>query len=156
MGLMADLEVFRKFAPTGIQFPYRPDRSESLYRLRYPGPPILHLIEWSGIVSDGSVVLKCTNAHLHRNPGKEQNTDLSPIRLTRRRYIVVRIGRSYGLDDSGIESWQGQNIFLLPSMSWYCEAHPACHWVVPEFCIGVKRPGREVSHSSTSNADVKN
>ena len=31
-------------APTGIRSPDRPARSESLYRLRYPGPPrVMHL-----------------------------------------------------------------------------------------------------------------
>jgi len=29
-----------KLAPTGIWSPDRPGRSESLHRLRYPGPPI--------------------------------------------------------------------------------------------------------------------
>jgi hypothetical protein len=31
-------------APNGIRSPDRPARSESLYRLRYPGPENLHLI----------------------------------------------------------------------------------------------------------------
>jgi hypothetical protein len=30
-------------APTGIRSPDRPARSESLYRLRYPGPRILNV-----------------------------------------------------------------------------------------------------------------
>ena len=31
--------VVENLAPTGIRYPYRPARSESLYRQSYPGPP---------------------------------------------------------------------------------------------------------------------
>jgi len=33
--------VAKNLAPTGIRSPYRPARSESLYRLSYPGSHIL-------------------------------------------------------------------------------------------------------------------
>ena len=36
------LDAFGNLAPTGIRSPNHPGRSESLYRLLYPGPPILY------------------------------------------------------------------------------------------------------------------
>jgi hypothetical protein len=38
VGLRAVLTGAENLAPTGIQSPYLPSHSESLYRLRYPGP----------------------------------------------------------------------------------------------------------------------
>jgi hypothetical protein len=38
VGPRACLDGCRKSRPTGIRSPDRPARSESLYRLRYPGP----------------------------------------------------------------------------------------------------------------------
>jgi hypothetical protein len=39
VGPRAGVEDAENLAPTGIRFPDRPACSESLYRLRYPGPP---------------------------------------------------------------------------------------------------------------------
>jgi hypothetical protein len=36
VGLRADLDVWKKLAPTGIRSPDRPARNQSLYRLSYP------------------------------------------------------------------------------------------------------------------------
>ena len=41
MGSSAGLDYAENLAPTGIRSPDRPARSESLYRLSYPGPPVL-------------------------------------------------------------------------------------------------------------------
>ena len=35
---MASVDIYEDFATTGIRLPNRPARSESLYRLSYPGP----------------------------------------------------------------------------------------------------------------------
>ena len=41
LGSMAGLDRYGNFRPqTGIRSPDRPARGESLYRLRYPGPPV--------------------------------------------------------------------------------------------------------------------
>ena len=40
MRTRAGLEGYGDLAPTGIWSPDRPARSESLYQLRYPGPPV--------------------------------------------------------------------------------------------------------------------
>jgi hypothetical protein len=42
MGPRTGLEVCENHAPTGIRSPDHPVRSQSLYRLSYPGPVTLH------------------------------------------------------------------------------------------------------------------
>jgi hypothetical protein len=42
---MAGMDRWGKSYPTGIRSPDRPARSESLYRLNYPGPVQLYCIE---------------------------------------------------------------------------------------------------------------
>jgi hypothetical protein len=42
VGPRAGLDATENLTPTGIRSPDRPARSESLYRLRYPGPLIYY------------------------------------------------------------------------------------------------------------------
>ena len=55
MGPRSGLDGCGKSRPTGIRSPYRPSRSESIYRLSYPGPHTfqsttiydVHAFQWS-------------------------------------------------------------------------------------------------------------
>jgi hypothetical protein len=43
VGPRAGLDRWENLAPTGVQSPERPARSQSLYRLRYPAHPFYYL-----------------------------------------------------------------------------------------------------------------
>ena len=71
VGPRAGLDGCGKSRPTGIRSPDRPARSQSLYRLRYPGPKslpltfnILHTHPFSNIISDRPTL------HPHKTTGK--------------------------------------------------------------------------------------
>ena len=71
VGSRAGLDGCGKSRPTGIRSPDRPARSQSLYRLRYPGPNslpltfnILHIYPFSNSISNWPTL------HPHKKTGK--------------------------------------------------------------------------------------
>ena len=65
----------------------------------------------------------------------------------------VGIATHYGLDSPGIESPLGLDL-LHPSRLALGPTLPPVQWV-PGFFPGLKRPGREVSHSPQSSVEIK-
>jgi hypothetical protein len=62
------------------------------------------------------------------------------------------------MDSAGIESRSGQEIFLFSHNArtgFGANPQTLVQWV-PGLCPVVKRPGREVNHSSSSSAEFKN
>jgi hypothetical protein len=57
----------------------------------------------------------------------------------------------------GFDSRQGMGIFLFttPSRTDLWPTQSNIQWVIRALSLGVKRPGREADHSTTSSADVK-
>jgi hypothetical protein len=71
---------------------------------------------------------------------------------------VQIIALSYGLDDWGLESREGLEIFLFttafrPALR---PTQPPIKVIPGTLSLGVKRTGREADHSPPSSAEVKN
>jgi hypothetical protein len=72
--------------------------------------------------------------------------------------MLSDIALSYGLGDRGFETRQGLGIFLFTTVSRTAlgPTQPPIQWIPGTLSLGVKRPGREVVNSPSSNAKVKN
>jgi hypothetical protein len=64
----------------------------------------------------------------------------------------------YGLDDRGLESRQGLEIFLFTTLSRPVlgPTQPPIQWIPGALSLGVKRERREADHSPPSSSEVKN
>jgi len=71
---------------------------------------------------------------------------------------VSDMALDYGLDDRGLESWQGVGIFLFTTASRLAlgRTKPPIQWVPEALSLGVKWPLREADHSPPSSAEIKN
>jgi hypothetical protein len=94
---------------------------------------------------------------IHQYPILRKPTRLSSVRQSWSTIITEDKGLGYGLDGPGFESRQEQEISVFSKTS-----RPALRstllpipWV-QLFSPGIKRPGRDCNHSSTSNTEVKN
>jgi hypothetical protein len=72
--------------------------------------------------------------------------------------IVVGIANGYGLDDRGI----GVRVAVISSLNYsissmpvQASTQPPIQWVTGALSLGVKRQGREVTHSHSTGAEVK-
>jgi hypothetical protein len=71
--------------------------------------------------------------------------------------IYIYIALSYRVDDWGFESRQGLGIFLFTTGSRQALGpHSLLSDGYKGYFPGVRRPGRDADHSSTSSAEVKN
>ena len=102
-------------APTGIQSPDLPACSESLHRLRYPGP----FRDWRLSEINGC------NKHATPNTSHQKSScifKILTIHVSQARMVQSELLLGYGLNDLEFESWQGQvftkhRLALGPSQS---------------------------------------
>jgi hypothetical protein len=70
---------------------------------------------------------------------------------------MQHIATSYGPDNLGLESWQGQTFFLLLNPQTGFGAHTASYFMgTEEFCRELSGPRFEVDHSPSFSVEVKN
>ena len=68
-----------KLSHTGFRSPDRSTRSDSVYRLRYPGPHRCHFTRNKGICGSGRISPHILNLETRRSSGQLQFTALIPL-----------------------------------------------------------------------------
>jgi len=135
VGPRADFDGCGKSRPNGIWSPDLPNRSESLYRLSYPGPPPIEyiIVKFSLFASQRQIGERRYGSTQPLPPLKLKWTASRPSRFIHVEWTAVMIRLRTGC--SGFEYLQGQGIFLF---LWISRQPPMQEvpWVMQPGCEG--------------------